>query len=715
VGLLLGVVPSFAALPTGFVDEAVLQGLDQPVALCFLPDGRLLFTDQRAGRVHLVVGGQVARVDPVLIVPDVNSSGNEQGLLGLAVDPGWPTRPYLYVHYNYAPTSKIHIARFTVGGDLADPVGDSLLADPASRYDLLTDIPDNASNHNGGTVRFGPDGMLYVSLGEDATPCAAQDTSSLRGVILRLDVSQLPAGPGGPAAKSLMTPAGNPFSGPNDNARLTWEIGLRNPFRFHIDPATGDLFVADVGQSAYEEVDWATAGGMNFGWPFREGPVAGPVSSCAGITNTSFTGPIGYYDRTQFLSGAAVVSGGVYRAPADPCGASFPAEYQGDYFFAEYYQGFLRRLRNTAGVWGAAPAAPGQPNGTDWATGLTSVSDFAVGPEGALWYARQFDSTYQPNTGSIHRIRSADVAVRRPAILVPGPGALGPGDTLFLTFKVVNQGSCMRAHDYGLADPQGWVAGTSAPLVGRTPPLAPGDTFDLSAWLVFPPPCDTNQVERLVLRAYPVDFPDSAALDTTDVHCSATTGVLGVTYLALDLEGQAVRVRWRAADNGFAGFNVYRSRLGDPAGGYRLLNNALLSAAGGPDYSYLDTTVEPGGSYRYYVAARLGVRELASTAAEVTVPAHATLELESPRPNPSEGSTDLVYYLGREERVDVTVRDLSGRRVRGIAGGTTLPAGRHVARWDGRDDAGSRLPSGLYFIEVRAGGEHAMRRVAVVR
>src|SRR5262245_25869217 len=165
----------------------------------------------------------------MVTVPNVNTTGGEQGLLGIAVDPGWPARPYLYVHYDRIG-NQINLSRYTVGGDLSFTGNGALTIDPATRFDILTDIPDNATNHNGGTLRFGPDGMLYNSEGDDATGCPALDLTVLNGKILRLDISALPAGGGGPPAKSLITPADNPFvANANANAKLVGYSGLRNP------------------------------------------------------------------------------------------------------------------------------------------------------------------------------------------------------------------------------------------------------------------------------------------------------------------------------------------------------------------------------------------------------------------------------------------------------------------------------------------------------
>lgn len=390
--------PGHAAVPTGFNDRLVVGGLDAPVGLAWLPDGRLLFVEQKSARVRLLVNGALAATDPVATIDNVRTQGNEQGLLGIAVDPGWPERPYVYVHCDNQGTSTIRVSRYTVTGDLGFTGNGALQIDVGSRYDLFDDAPDQQSNHNGGTLRFGPDGMLYVSLGEDAVPCAAQ-TLDLRGKILRLDVSRLPAGPGGPAPRVLIAAPGNPFPAvPDSNALLVWAHGLRNPFRFHIDPDNGVLFIADVGEGEREEVSRAPTGGLNFGWPLFEGFAAGPYA-CPGEP-PPLTGPIYDYDRSSGT--AAVISGGVYRAPA---GASnpFPPQYEGDYFFSDYYFGFLRRLTGSGNTWSIAPGVAGQPSAADWGTGYAFVSDYLVGPDGSLWYCRQFIN-FGPNTGQIRRI-----------------------------------------------------------------------------------------------------------------------------------------------------------------------------------------------------------------------------------------------------------------------------------------------------------------------
>jgi glucose/arabinose dehydrogenase len=196
-------------VPDDFAVLKLAQGLAAPTSIQFMPDGRLLFAEQFTGRVRLWRRPFDVQTNPVLHVPDV-AVGGERGFLGVALDPAYPARPYLYVHYTAATPNHVRIARYTLSGNLGGTLDTDLTADSLSRYDLIDDIPDNAPNHNGGTVRFGVDGLLYVSVGDDGQSCAAQDTTALQGKILRLDVHALPGGPGR-AFRAQITPFDNPF------------------------------------------------------------------------------------------------------------------------------------------------------------------------------------------------------------------------------------------------------------------------------------------------------------------------------------------------------------------------------------------------------------------------------------------------------------------------------------------------------------------------
>lgn len=393
--LLAAIVPAAhagpATLPTNFTDQQIRAGLAEPVGLARIPDlfwppedlpQRVLFIEQRTCRIGLLIGNSESTVG---VVPGVSSSDYERGLLGIAVDPHWPIRPYVYVHCTDGRFGhKIAISRFTLTGDPTFASDGTLQLDTASRFDLLRDLPDNASNHNGGTVRFGPDGCLYVSLGDDAGGCTAQDTTVLAGKILRLDVTRIPAGPGGPATRAMLTPPDNPFVAHRDSsARLVWALGLRNPFRFHIDPLTGALFVGDVGENTWEEVDRIGSAGLDIGWPMREGPAN--FVSCPGASSANLVVPIAYYDHP---TGMVVMSAGIYRRPAKGL-ERFPADYDGDYFYFDYVTGFMRRLDGSGSSWSAAPFAPGQPNSQNWGEGFHHVTDFLEMPDGTLWYCRQ--------------------------------------------------------------------------------------------------------------------------------------------------------------------------------------------------------------------------------------------------------------------------------------------------------------------------------------
>ncbi len=399
-GLAVGAHSAHAApqVPDRFTDQLIAEGLDEPTGMAFLPDHRILVI-QRQGAVRLVTDGKFGAIDPLFVCDSVEAGG-DRGATGIVVDPRWPAKPYVYVYYD-ATDQTCKIVRYTVGGDLTAPSSLLLTVDPASRYTIIHDIPDLSEVHNGGTLRFGPDSMMYAGLGEDGNACAAQDTSTLRGVMIRIDIRGLPSGPGGPPDRNLLVAAGNPLaSHPLVNARLVWADGLRNPFRFHFDSATGNIFLADVGFSSFEEIDQLTGSMPNFGWPYFEGPMSS-VPTCSGKVQPQDTrAPIYAYDRTGFT--ASVISAGVYRGSA--CvGCNFPAEYEGDYFFSDFYEGFLRRLKFDGNQWALAPPVPGQPNSQDWGRGFEEAADFLQASDGSLWYVKM-GVDFNPGSGEIHRI-----------------------------------------------------------------------------------------------------------------------------------------------------------------------------------------------------------------------------------------------------------------------------------------------------------------------
>lgn len=387
-------------VPSGFRDSLIVGGLGLPVAMDLLPGVtgspvRVLVLDQKLPRVRVVANGQIIASDPIGTIQDVDWVAGERGALSLAVDPRWPEKPYVYTHYT-STSQAIHIARYRMTGDLMFTGTGVVAMDPASRLLLVNDVPDSNTNHNGGSLRFGPDGMLYASLGDDQRGCLAQDVASLAGKILRLDVSRLPDTGGGPVPRALVTPPDNPnATSPDSNHRLVLATGLRNPFRMHIDPLDGAVFVADVGQVTHEEVNRIT-GPANLGWPWYENTT--PYTSCGGPPPGNLTFPIATLVNPPSRS---IVSLGVYRAPAGAV-EPFPVEYEGDYFFSDYFSGVVRRIGWDGSQWVPEPA-PGQPTASDWATGALQVVDAKVGPDGALWYLIQgVDFTY--DSGMVRRL-----------------------------------------------------------------------------------------------------------------------------------------------------------------------------------------------------------------------------------------------------------------------------------------------------------------------
>lgn len=419
------VPPAHAAVqvPSGFADEIVVEGLNEPNSMAFLPDGRLLVTEQRTGKVRLIVDGHVAATDPILTVPDLNAVGYERGLQGVAVDPGWPARPFVYLFYNRTGGFN-RLVRYQASGDLSDPAGENLtLADPLL---LLDDVPDDDPNHNSGCLRFAPDGMLFLTVGDDEDVCSAQDSTTLKGELLRLDVSGIGSGGGGPVPRALVTPPDNPLSTPDSNAALVYAYGMRNPWRFQPDTVTGWVYLCDVGEADFEEMN-EVRGGENLGWPYREGFLVMPRTGCpepggAGADNL-YLDPILAMARDPSLT--AIVSAGLYR-PAAGGSENWPAGYDGSVFYGEYYRGFLRRLTNDGGGWVAAAPSPGQPNATDWATGLVASVDFQRAADGSLWWLAQFDSAYDAVSGSVHRIRYTGAGVGVPPATGPRTLAAAP-------------------------------------------------------------------------------------------------------------------------------------------------------------------------------------------------------------------------------------------------------------------------------------------------
>ena len=307
----------------------VATGLDFPLFLTAPPgDNARLFIVEKTGKIRIVKSGSVLST-PFLDLSARVSDADEQGLLGLAFHPQYAVNGRFVVDYT-DPNGDTHVSAFRVS---ANPD----VADPASEQVLLA-IDQPFDNHNGGMVVFGPDGKLYIGMGDGGSAGDPQGNGQNKGVllgkILRVDVS---------GAGVLSVPADNPFVGQAGARPEIWSYGLRNPWRFSFDRAQGDLYIADVGQNAREEVDVATGAaqfgkGLNFGWNVMEGVAC--YSPSSGCPRSGLTLPVLDYDHSN---GCSITGGYVYRGSAAP-------GLRGLYFYSDYCSGWVRsfRLQGTA-------------------------------------------------------------------------------------------------------------------------------------------------------------------------------------------------------------------------------------------------------------------------------------------------------------------------------------------------------------------------------
>jgi glucose/arabinose dehydrogenase len=317
----------------------VTSGLSQPVHITHAGDGSgRLFVVERAGRIRIFKNGTLLGTPFLDIATAVRDTGSEEGLLSVAFPPGFGTsKNHFYVYY-VNNSGNLVIARYQVSAGNAD------LADASTEQIVLTVNHPGQSNHNGGQLVFGPnDGYLYLGTGDGGgggdVPNNAQTTNVLLGKLLRIDVET-----GTPTTYTV--PATNPYTQTVGYRPEIWALGLRNPWRFSFDRQTGDLYIGDVGQDAWEEVDYqpaANAGGMNYGWRCKEGTHDYNFSgTCSTLT---LEPPVAEYNHGPGDSiGCSITGGFVYRGPAY-------AFMQGMYFYADYCTGRIWGLKNDGTGW----------------------------------------------------------------------------------------------------------------------------------------------------------------------------------------------------------------------------------------------------------------------------------------------------------------------------------------------------------------------------
>ncbi|MGH3116802.1 MAG: PQQ-dependent sugar dehydrogenase, partial [Gaiellales bacterium] len=392
--------PAATTFQPGFVKDVVTGGLSAPTAMAMLADGRILVAE-KSGIVRLFKDGALQTI-PLIDIRDRVNDYWDHGLLGMAADPNFATTGYIYLLYTYENdplrydgTKTGRLARYSVVGDTASPSTESVVLGTvvgASCLDFAAGadcIPSDGPSHGVGALEFAPDATLFVTLGEAASfnvvddlALRAQDLDSLAGKVLHIST----AGAGF---------ATNPFynGSPSANRSKVWAYGVRNAFRFDVDPVSGVPYVGDVGWDIAEEIDAGVAG-ANLGWPCYEGtprqPGFEPKATCQALYAqgpSAVRAPIYEYNHCQLFCGSTSVTGGVFYN-----GTTYPSQYSDLYFFGDYGQGFIRYLRRDASH-NLVPGSVGE-----LAQAADGPVDFEVGPDGNIYYLAI-------NTGELRRIR----------------------------------------------------------------------------------------------------------------------------------------------------------------------------------------------------------------------------------------------------------------------------------------------------------------------
>jgi glucose/arabinose dehydrogenase len=356
-----------ATLPPGFTEVAVADDLSNATAMEFAPNGDLWVLEQGGLVKRFQAGSTTADVVGDISTLGLSSDG-ERGLLGIAFDPEYGTNKQVYLYYTATlPATHNRVSRFTVvdtnAADYyfagADTSGPDAGATGAPSQSVIFDLDNltSATNHNGGAIHFGPDGKLYVAAGENATSSNSQSLANALGKILRIN-----------ADGSI--PSDNPFfDSATGNGKAIWALGLRNPYTFAFHPITGQMFINDVGQNSWEEIDVGAAG-SNYGWPATEGNTGTSPTSPG-----TYRGPLYAYPHgTGTFQGFAITGGAFYPAVLRYSNVQFPTTYYGDYFFADYVNDWINVLNTSTG------------DVTRFATDANAPVDLRIGGDGSLFY-----------------------------------------------------------------------------------------------------------------------------------------------------------------------------------------------------------------------------------------------------------------------------------------------------------------------------------------
>lgn len=396
----LGLLPTAFAqtYPTNFSQVQLATGLSSPTAMAFAPDGRL-FICQQGGAIRVFKNG--ALLGTSFASFSVSSSG-ERGLLGIAFHPSFSTNRYIYIYHTLADGSRNRLSRIRASSTNPD------VMESGSQQTILDfDALSSATNHNGGFIKFGTDGKLYIAIGENANGNHAQNLDTYHGKLLRVN-------------DDGSAPADNPYNttGASEQKKRVWSWGLRNPFTFDIQPGTGKLYVNDVGQNTYEEINDATAAGLNFGWPNQEGTAV-----------SGYTSPVFFYAHGSGDGRGCAITGGAFLTSA----SNYPGSYAGNFFYLDYCNNWINRLD---------AANTRQP----FATGIPGNSvGMITGPDGNLYFLSR-------TAGALYRVVYSPPA-SAPVITTP-PASLSVQVGQPATFSVTATGTAPLAYQ--------WFKGTTS-------------------------------------------------------------------------------------------------------------------------------------------------------------------------------------------------------------------------------------------------------------
>ena len=687
----------------------VAQGLTRP-AFVTAPPGdtaRVFIVEQRGsdnrGRIKILKNGVL--LSRPFLTTAVLATAFEQGLLGLAFAPDYATTGRFYINYTRAGDGATIVARHTVSSDpdSANPTGTVILT-----------VAQPFDNHNGGWLGFGPDGFLYVALGDggDAGDPGdrAQNLNTLLGKMLRIDVS----------GATYTSPPGNPFVGVAGLDEI-WAYGLRNPWRPAFDRLTGDLYIADVGQNIIEELNFQPAssnGGENYGWRCYEGlnffteSATIPCGSCL-APGCPKAEPIFQYPHT---GGRCSVTGGyVYRGCAIP-------DLKGQYFFADYCAAtiYSGRAQGDTLVDFRDRTAQLAPGG---GLSIGSITSFGEDARGELYICDQGGEVFKIVPASA--VLESDVPALQAVTQVGGTmGSTGYGNALLPgVVPFADAGSRIRGVGYlknALIRGCTTVAGSSLVSELRIGPF----DVDLTASVDF---ATSSLTRRLIFRnrdavpralAYvdvikPLlngDADGATTLSPAGGGASARLAIYDTVQPGnfVEQRGTGSQGVTYSADVDTASQIVARVAADQPLGGGVSAGPGTLGLALGFDFGLL----APAAAETVTVVTRLLPAVPTGVEIEPTPIASARRLYLAPVPFRSE--LRLLLRTTRSERVRVDVFDVQGRRVRTILDEDVSP-GERVLTWDGRMPNGSDSPAGIYFVRLQGGGRNEVQRAVRAR